>query len=44
MARVFADHVRRSRQRGVAATAIRALTSERWLAPMLQRDYEDGLY
>ena len=44
MARVFADHVRQNRRRGVAAAAIRALASERLLASALKRDYEDGLY
>ena len=44
MARVFVDHVKLNKQRGIAAAALRTIVSERVLGPSLARDYEKNLY
>lgn len=44
MARVFVDHVKLNKQRGIAAAALRTIVSERVLGPSLERDYEKNLY
>lgn len=44
MARVLIDHVKRNKQGGIAAAAMRKLASERLLGPALARDYKSNLY
>ncbi|MCY1083246.1 pyridoxamine 5'-phosphate oxidase family protein [Archangium lansingense] len=44
MADVFIDHVKRNSQRGVAATALRALASKRMMNWALTQDYKNNLY
>ncbi|AKT40559.1 pyridoxamine 5'-phosphate oxidase family protein [Chondromyces crocatus] len=44
MAHVFIDHVKQNRQRGVAATAVRAIASKRMMSWALSHDYEKNRY
>lgn len=44
MSQVFIDHVKLNKQRGIAATALRTLASERVLGKALAKDYENNLY
>ena len=44
MATVWTDHVKRSKQRGLAATALRKLANARVLGVAIDRDYETNLY
>jgi hypothetical protein len=44
MAQVWTDHVKRSKQRGLAATAMRKLANARVLGAAIDRDYETNLY
>ncbi len=44
MSQVFVDHVKLNKQRGIAATALRTLASERVLSAALAKDYQSNLY
>lgn len=44
MGEIFTDHVRQSKQRGLAATAVRALANKHLLSKALEHDYKQNLY